>query len=402
MKAAIWLGLLGLFLPAVSASAQQHQHATVPSCDGSGLDCATTATPAFARDGSLWLAWSAGGRIMVGHSRDLGRTFAQTIAVNREPERIDSGPDARPKIIVDDKDRILVAYAVFQDDRYNGRVMISRSDGTGAGFDTPRPITEDPTSQRFETLALDPQGGVFAAWLDKRNGAAARAVGKPYAGAALAYSWSSDGGKSFLPARTALDNVCECCRLGVAFVSAGRPAVLFRNIFGANTRDHALLVFADPDLPGAPHRVSVDDWEIDACPHQGPSIAISGNGMIHAAWFTSGKARKGLFYARSLDSGEHFTTPMPVGDPRRMAARPYLAARGNTVQLVWKEFDGEITSVKLMSSSDNGGSWSQPTEVATTTDASDHPLLISDGRQFYLSWLTHAEGYRLLPLGRLP
>jgi hypothetical protein len=280
--------------------------------------------------------------------------------------------------------------------------MISRSDDTGAGFDTPRPITGDATSQRFETLALDPEGSVFTAWLDKRNGAAARAAGKTYAGAALAYSWSSDGGKSFLSARMALDNVCECCRLGVAFLGAGRPVVLFRNIFGANTRDHALLAFADRDLPGVPHRVSVDDWEIDACPHHGPSLAVSGTGTIHAAWFTAGKTRKGLFYARSSDNGEYFTVPLPVGDPSRRAARPYLAASGKTVRLVWKEFDGEVTSVKLMSSSDDGGSWSQPTEVATTTDASDHPLLISDGRHSYLSWLTRAEGYRMLPLGDLP
>jgi hypothetical protein len=401
MRAAIWLYVLGLLLPAVSVSAQQHQHAPAP-CQDTGLSCATAATPAFARDGSLWLAWSAGGRVMVGHSYDLGRTFEQTVAVNRAPERIDSGPDARPKVIVDDKNRIVIAYAVFQDDRYNGRVMIGRSDDTGAGFDTPRPITGDATSQRFETLALDPEGSVFAAWLDKRNGAAARAAGKTYVGAALAYSWSSDGGKSFLPARMTVDNVCECCRLGIAFLRAGRPVVLFRNIFGADTRDHALLVFGDRDLPGAPHRVSVDDWEIDACPHHGPSLAVSGTGTIHAAWFTAGKTRKGLFYARSSDNGEHFTVPLPVGDPSRRAARPYLAASGKTVRLVWKEFDGEVTSVKLMSSSDDGGSWSQPMEVATTTDASDHPMLIDDGRHSYLSWLTRAEGYRMLPLGDLP
>jgi len=396
-----WLCLLALVLATLSASAQQHQHAPAP-CDGTGLSCETAATPSIAQDGSLWLAWSAGGRVMVGHSRDLGRTFEQPVAVNREPERIDSGPDARPKIIVDDKNRILVAYAVFQDDRYNGRVMISRSVDGGASFSPPRPITEDPTSQRFETLALDPAGDLFAAWLDKRSGAAARASGKVYPGAALAFSWSSDGGESFLPARIAQDNVCECCRLGIAFLGGQRPVVLFRNIFGTNTRDHAVLVFADRDTPGPLHRVSVDDWEIDACPHHGPAVAIGGTGTIHTAWFTSGKARKGLFYARSSDGGAHFTTPLAIGDPSHRAARPYLAATGNTVWLAWKEFDGEITSVKRMTSSDDGNSWSEPLEAASTTDASDHPLLISDGRGTFLSWLTHAEGFRLIPLGDAP
>ena len=37
--------------------------------------------------------------------------------------------------------------------------------------------------------------------------------------------------------------------------------------------------------------------------------------------------------------------------------------------------------------------------IASTTDASDHPLLVSDGQATYLSWMTKADGYRLLPIG---
>jgi hypothetical protein len=393
---------LALVLSPASAAAQ-HQHAAAPACADTGLSCATAATPAFGPDGSLWLAWSAGGKVMVGHFRDPGGALERAVAVSREPERVDSGPDARPKIVVDDKSRIVVAYAVFQDDRYNGRVMISRSVDGGTSFTAPQPITGDSTSQRFETLALDPaDGSLFAAWLDKRNAAAARASGKAYPGAALAYSWSSDGGESFAPARIARDNVCECCRLGVAFPGAHRPAILFRNIFGNSTRDHALLAFQDRDVPGPIHRVSIDDWEIDACPHHGPAVAIGGGGTIHAAWFTSGKARKGLFYARSSDGGAHFTVPLPVGDASRRAARPDLAASGNTARLIWKEFDGEKTGVWLMISGNDGESWSEPQEIATTADASDHPLLVSKGREIFLSWLTRTEGFRLIPLDNPP
>jgi hypothetical protein len=398
MKTVPWLCLLAaVFFWPISGSAQQHQHGS-PPCGDTGLACATAATPVFGPDGSLWLTWSAGGRVMVGHSSDLGQTFIKIVAVNLEPERIDTGPDARPKITVDTNNRVVVAYAVFQDDHYNGRVMISRSEDGAVAFTVPRPITEDTASQRFETLALDPDGNLFAAWLDKRNGAAARHAGTAYPGAALAYSWSSDGGDTFLPARIAQDNACECCRIGVAFVGAHRPVVLFRNIFEVSTRDHALLVFEDLDTPGPLHRISVDDWQIDACPHQGPAVAISKTGAIHAAWFTAGKARQGLFYARSLDGGAHFTAPLPIGDLSRRPARPYVLASGHTVWLVWKEFDGEATSVKLMTSSDDGDSWSRPKEVATTGDSSDHPMLLSDGRRSFLSWLTHAEGLRLIPL----
>jgi hypothetical protein len=67
--------------------------------------------------------------------------------------------------------------------------------------------------------------------------------------------------------------------------------------------------------------------------------------------------------------------------------------------MVWKELDGEKTTVHLMTSHDDGKSWSKPTVLATTTDSSDHPLLVSDGQNTYLSWMTKADGYRFLPIG---
>jgi hypothetical protein len=52
-----------------------------------------------------------------------------------------------------------------------------------------------------------------------------------------------------------------------------------------------------------------------------------------------------------------------------------------------------------MISHDEGKSWSKPVTIASTTDTSDHPLLVSDGQATYLSWMTKADGYRLLPIG---
>ena len=63
------------------------------------------------------------------------------------------------------------------------------------------------------------------------------------------------------------------------------------------------MTFTDPATPGEVRRVSNDDWQISACPHHGPSLSISPAGTYHVAWYTNGKARKGLFYARSDDEG---------------------------------------------------------------------------------------------------
>jgi hypothetical protein len=343
-----------------------HEHA---ACAEVSLACSSTATPFFAPDGTLWLAFAAAGHVAVMHSSDFGQTFSPPITVNREALEIDWGPDARPKIVVDRTGRVVVAFARFKDRAFNAEVLYSSSTDGGRSFTPPRPITADRESQRFEALALDQDGSVFAAWLDKRNRAPARARGEDYVGAALAFAWSDDHGTTFSETRIAQDNTCECCRLGIAFAGPGRPAVLFRNVFDGIVRDHAITTFLDPMTPGPVHRVSVDDWRIDACPHQGPSLAIAADGSYHAVWSTSGSVRQGLFYARSTDAGASFSEPMQIGRPDRNPSRPYLLAVPGALWLAWKEFDGETTSVNTMLSRDDGRTWSQPRVIASTSDA---------------------------------
>jgi hypothetical protein len=169
-------------------------------------------------------------------------------------------------------------------------------------------------------------------------------------------------------------------------------------VFGESTRDHAIIAFADRTTPGPVYRVSVDDWVIDACPHHGPSLAVSSDGAYHAAWFTNGRVRRGLFYAVSLDHGRTFSEPMPIGRADRSPSRPFVLATPGAVWLAWKEFDGEQTAVNIMVSHDNGRSWSPPRLVAQAAGASDHPLLVATGGRTFLSWQSRNEGYRLIAL----
>jgi hypothetical protein len=383
-----------------SARAQmQHQHGSDAACGEPQLRCATKVTPAFASDGTLWLAWMAGGRISVANSHDAGRSFSAAVQVTPEGLNLDWGPDARPKIAVDGQGRIALAFSVFKDKAFNGQVLYSRSEDGGKSFPAPRPITASNESQRFEAIGFDRNGELFAAWLDKRNRVPAQEAGRKYEGAALFFASSRDGGATYSEARMAADNTCECCRLGLAFDPSNRPVVVFRNIFAGGVRDHAVITFADNAGPGELRRVSVDDWQIAACPHHGPSLAIAPGGSYHVTWFTNGKARKGLFYAHSRDGGRNFSEPMAIGDAKRNPSRPFVLAGPGGVKLVWKEFDGEKTSVNLITSADDGESWTRPRVIAETTDASDHPLLVSDGRRTYLSWMTKVDGYRFVPIG---
>lgn len=391
------LAALLLLLHMAGANAQDHHHHDeTAACAEPTLACASTATPFFAPDGVLWLTWAAANQILVAHSADRGAHFSAPVTITLQPEHLDGGGDARPQVVVDAKGNVTVAYAVFLDQHYNGQVRVSRSTDSGAHFSAPAPITGDSPSQRFQTMALDASGRIFAAWLDKRNVASARARGEKYGGAALAFAWSDNG--SFPAARIAVDNTCECCRIGLGWAAPGRPVVVFRDIFEDKYRDHALILFSDEHTPGPVHRVSEDHWAIDACPHHGPALAVSPAGTIHTAWYTGGGPAKGLFYARTTDGGMSFSKPMRLGDDARQNGRATLLAPGRETYLAWKSFDGERSDISLIVSHDDGATWTAPRIIASTTDKSDHPLLISDGTTVFLSWLTQQEGYRLIPL----
>jgi hypothetical protein len=387
---------LALTLTQGSAWAQMsHNHVSQAACETTELRCASKVTAAFGQDGKLWLAWMAGGQVSVASSKDGGRTLSVPAQVTQGTLDLDWGPDARPKIALDRKGNIAVAFSTFRDKAFDGEVFYSRSTDGGKTFAPPRPITDNTESQRFEALGFDPEGTLFAAWLDKRNRIPVQQAGEKYDGAALFFASSKDGGATYSKARLAIDNTCECCRLGLAFDPSGHPVVVFRNIFEGSIRDHAIVTFADQGSPGEVHRVSEDDWQIAACPHQGPSLSVAPNGTYHVVWYTNGKVRKGLFYAQSRDGGKTFSQPMPIGQSDKGPSRPYVIAGPQGAAIVWKEFDGEKTSVNLMTSADDGRSWSQPRKIAATSDSSDHPLLVSNGRQYYLSWMTKADGYRL-------
>lgn len=157
--------------------------------------------------------------------------------------------------------------------------------------------------------------------------------------------------------------------------------------------DHAMLRL---DGKSSPIRVSYDRWEVDACPHHGGALSIASDGVYHFVWFDNAPERHGLFYAYSTDQGNSFSTPLNFGNDEAQAGHPHVLSLGKAVFVAWKEFDGRNSIVRLMTSADRGKSWLPPRQIAATAGASDHPLLIADGSEAYLSWNTAKEGFRLI------
>jgi len=356
---------------------------------------ALAVTAVFDGRGGLWLARVEGGHLFVSRSDDKGKTFGPAVKVNPVAENIAADGENRPKIAVTREGRAHVSYTSSLEQPFSGHIRFSRSTDGGKTFSEPVTVNDNREiiSHRFETLAVNDRGQVFIAWLDKRDLSAAQREGRHYRGAAVYYAVSDDGGASFAPNLKAADHSCECCRVAMAVDGEGTPVIFWRHIYGKNERDHAMLRL---DGKSSPIRVSYDRWKVDACPHHGGALSIASDGVYHFVWFDNAPERHGLFYAYTADRGETFSTPLNFGNFDAQAGHPHVLSLGKAVHVVWKEFDGQNSVIRGMASADGGKSWSLPRQVAATAGASDHPLLIADGAQPYLSWNTAREGLRLI------
>ncbi|MCX7898672.1 MAG: glycoside hydrolase [Methylocystis sp.] len=370
-----------------------------PACSEPRVGCAMTAVPAFDRDGKLWVAFSVGKSIYAASSTDAGKTFSDAVTIATIAEGvIDSHGDARPKITPLADGALLASYTTRPDRQMIGTIFTARSTDGGKTFSAPKAMLSEG-GQRFESFVVDRKGRIYAAWLDKTHALKAKAEGREFAGSGVAFAYSDDGGQTFQGKTILLDHACECCRTAGALDKDGRAVFAWRQVLDNGARDHYVAKLAKDAATIATTRVSDDEWVINSCPHHGPSITIDDAGW-HVVWFTKGQKRQGLFYAASRDGGKSFSEPQKFGDDAKAPSHPSVIAAKGRLYRVWKEFDGTTTSIAMQMSRDGGRSWSAPRVMAETADASDHPELVARKNAAYLSWVTHKEGYRLLPLPR--
>lgn len=355
------------------------------------------ASVAFDATGHLWRVRMLDGLLVVDRSDDRGVSFTAPRKVTQQPEPVAADGELRPDIAVAG-DRVYVAWTSPLPTPYAGHVRFARSLDGGRSFEAPLTVNDnrDAITHRFQTLHVAPDGRISLVWIDKRELEQAKRSGKPYRGAALYYAVSDDGGASFKANVRLAAHSCECCRIALATDSDGTPVAFWRHVFADGSRDHLLARVAPLADAPEPARATEEHWQVNACPHHGPALAVAPDGTRHGVWFAQLAGEPGLFYRGWSTDGNALAPALRIGDAS--AAHPAILAVGPRLLLAWKAFNGEKTAIELIESTDGGRHWSAPRAVASTIAASDHPQLVAWRGAAYLSWVSEAEGYRLIPL----
>jgi hypothetical protein len=353
------------------------------------------ASAAFDAHGGLWLATAKGGHVRVQHSADFGKTFSAPVEVNSVAERIYDEGENRPKIAFGTKGQIYVTWSQPLAKPYTGYVRFARSLDGGKHFSAPVTVNHDlaKITHRFDALAVAGNGDVVIAWIDGRNEVAAKAAGKPFLGKSAYYTWSSDAGSTFAPDHKLMEHSCECCRIALAREPDGDVAAFFRGVFGDNIRDHAFAVLRTDGKAAHVERATYDGWQIAACPHQGPGLAIGSNGVLHGVWYEASHG-PAIWYGQ-LDPGHRPAHVLKIGGPG--AGHADVAVHGRDVWVVWNQVSAKGYRLMLRVSRDGGDTFGAPRAIAESNVAVYSPqLLVHDGHAF-AAWNT-ANGFRLVAI----
>jgi hypothetical protein len=134
--------------------------------------------------------------------------------------------------------------------------------------------------------------------------------------------------------KTVLDSrVCDCCQTASAMTGRG-AVVIYRDRTEGEIRDISIVRQVNGEWT-APATVHADNWELNACPVNGPAIIASGD-EVAVAWFTGARDTAKVQIAFSRDAGATFGAPVRV-DEGNPAGRVGLQWLNGEAYVSWLE-----------------------------------------------------------------
>ncbi len=276
------------------------------------IDDPAAKQPQVAVDGQgrIFVAFGVGREIRCAVSTDGGQSFHTPVSVGQLPT-LALGMRRGPRIAATDRALIVTAIGGAQGMGKDGDVMAWRSTDLGQTWSGPERVNDVIASARegLHALASRPDGTVFCAWLDLRNGAME-----------VFGARSTDSGETWEPDvpvyRSPDGAICPCCHPSVSFAPDGTLYVMWRNqLKGA--RDMYLARSRNGGQSFEPaEKLGQKSWIIDLCPMDGGAIAAGPRGAVSTSWMRAGQ----VFTAapgrpeRSLGPGAQiWTAPSPNG-----------------------------------------------------------------------------------------
>ena len=278
--------------------------------------------------------------------------------------------------------------------KYAYDAMTRQSTDNGASWSEPRLLHDDNVAAEhgFVSFFATEGDSVEAVWLDGR---ATGGGGHEGHRGSMQLGNSRIGADGGIASSVMIDDrICDCCQTSAAMTSAG-PVVVYRDRSPEEIRDIAIL----RRVNGAwtqPAHVHADEWKIEGCPVNGPSIVADGRNVA-VAWFTGARDTARVNVAFSQDAGATFSAPVRVDDGNP-AGRVDVEFDGRGRALVtWLErTTAEGAEVRIRAIAPDGRA-SPAIVIATSAGAraSGFPRMARTGDSLVLAWTVPGDSARV-------
>ena len=264
---------------------------------------------------------------------------------------------------------------------YGVRIAQSRDDGKS--WSAPVQPHRDSSQTEHGFVALWPEAGKLGAvWLDGRK---YNKEGHHPSNEMMLMSTTIDANGALGPEVQLDPRTCDCCQNSAAMTADG-PIIAYRDRSPDEIRDiYVTRRVGGTWTTGAP--VHSDNWKINACPVNGPSIAASGR-RVAVAWFTAANDSARVKVAFSDDAGAKFGAPIRV-DGGTPAGRVAVSLLPNGDALVtWIERTGGDTAAVRARRVARDGKIGTATTIATSSAAraSGFPRMAITGQDVVFAW----------------
>ena len=374
----------------------------------------TSANVSLAAEGRMVVAtWSASSPkgdtdIYASVSADGGSTFGAPVRVNSVAGAAKVNGEQPPRVALSRTSSGAPRVAVvWVSGNKTATVLLSaRSDDGGKTFGAAAivPGSDAAGNRGWQAASADNKGVVHALWLDHRGLVSTTGPAATHTHTHGASAASSDGvemaQRSALYAsvvgrpdsvRTITNGVCYCCKTAMIIGTDGTVFVAWRHVFPGGIRDIAAAVSKDGgNTFSAPVKVSDDRWKLNACPDDGPALAIDTGGRLHVVWPTmvksaAGTDTLGLFHATSSD-GKTFTARERVPTEGLPHHPQITASADGGIVVAWDETTGGLRRVAFARAPASGGTLTRLPQVA---DGS-YPVAVSTAEATIAAWTTAA------------
>lgn len=281
--------------------------------------------------------------------------------------------------------------------RYSYDVITRQSTDGGVTWSEPRRLNDDSAAAEhgFVSFVAADGDSVEAVWLDGRATAGGGHDNHAAARGAMQLGNARIGPDGGISPSTLIDNrICDCCQTSAAMTARG-PVVVYRDRSPDEIRDIGILRRVDGKWT-QPSLVHADNWHIEGCPVNGPSVIATGE-HVAVAWFTGARDTARVNVAFSNDAGATFSPPVRVDDGNPVGRVDVEFGADGAALVTWLERVGDKgAEVRVKSVSPTGAS-SPAIVVATSAAArtSGFPRVVRSGNELLFVWTLPGDTSRV-------